>query len=101
MNYARAIRIIRTRRGFTQARLAWCAKVSPGYISLLEAGRRAPGMDMLEKFAIILGVPVFFIMLLATERKDIHGVNVKDAESLQRRLTKHFLRKKLYRRKRR
>jgi transcriptional regulator with XRE-family HTH domain len=101
LNYARAIRTIRIKRGFTQAHLAWCVKVSPGYISLIEAGRRVPRMEMLLEFANMLGVPVFFIMLLATEPKDMYCVSIKDTESLQRQLTKHFLRKKPYRRKRR
>ena len=54
-----AIRRAREQKGLSQAALAKRAKVAQGYISDLEAGgKKNPGIDVLQRLAKALGVPV-------------------------------------------
>ena len=56
-----AVKLRRTReaKGVSQYALAKKARVSQGYISALEAGaKRSPGVDVLQRLAKALGVPV-------------------------------------------
>lgn len=54
--FARRLRELRVERGMTQADLAKKAKVTATYVSKLESAGAAPGIDLVEKLAMALGV---------------------------------------------
>lgn len=53
--FAARLREVRLSRGMTQADLARAAQVSPAYVSRLESGAVAPGIDLVERVAAALG----------------------------------------------
>lgn len=54
----RRIREARVSAGLSQSELGKAAGVSPSYVSLMEAGRRAPSTDVFARIARVLEVPV-------------------------------------------
>lgn len=50
-----ALRLLRTRRGFTQSQLAVAAGTSQSAISDIERGRTDPSVDTVERIALSLG----------------------------------------------
>ena len=54
--FARRLRELRVERGMTQADLAQRAGVTATYVSKLESAGAAPGIDLVDKLAIALGV---------------------------------------------
>lgn len=66
-DYAAAMRYWRTKRGFSQLRLATESGISQRHISFLESGRSQPSRDMILKLGIVLDIPLRErnVMLLA------------------------------------
>lgn len=56
--FARRLRELRVGLGMTQAELARRADVTTTYVSKLESAGAAPGLDLVEKLAIALGIGV-------------------------------------------
>lgn len=54
--FAERLREVRQSRGMTQVDLARKANVTPSYLSRLEGGKVAPGIDMVERLAGVLGI---------------------------------------------
>ncbi len=54
---------LRARAGLTQKAFAKRAQVSVSYVSMIEAGRRSPGLDVLGRFARALGAPLHALFL--------------------------------------
>src|SRR5580700_3790504 len=54
--FAERLRAIRLSRGMTQADLSKVGNITASYLSRLEAGKVAPGIDMVERLAQILGI---------------------------------------------
>jgi len=52
------LKVLREKRGLTQAELAAKANLSREYVLRLEAGRHDPALSTLEALAKALGVPV-------------------------------------------
>ena len=52
------IRIYRNAGGLSQSKLAEQAGTATNYISAIEAGRRFPSVEMLEKIAFVFGIDV-------------------------------------------
>jgi transcriptional regulator with XRE-family HTH domain len=71
MDYGKAIRIVRTAHGLTQAELAERLSIGSSQLSLIEAGRRKPSVDVLAEIANALGIPSHMLTLLASEPEDI------------------------------
>jgi len=71
VDYGRAIRIVRTAYGLTQAELADRLSVGSSQLSLIEAGRRKPSLKVLDEVSNALGVPAHLLALLASEPEDI------------------------------
>jgi transcriptional regulator with XRE-family HTH domain len=86
MNYARAIKLVRASKGLSQKDLAKKLKVDSSFVSLLEKGKRCPSMATLESIAGSLNVPIYLIMLLASEKKDLKGLSPRHAGDLGNRL---------------
>ena len=56
--FAERLKGVRLSKGMTQRELAEKAQVTLTYISRLEAGGAAPGIDLVERLALALGVGV-------------------------------------------
>ncbi len=82
MNYGKAIRTIRAAKNLDQKELARRSKLNASYISLLEANRRVPSAASLQALAKALMVPIYLITLLASERRDLHGISEAEAGKL-------------------
>ena len=70
MNYGKAIRVTRALADISQRELAKALDTDPSYISLLEANKREPSREVLEKLAAAFNVPLHLLILLATEEGD-------------------------------
>lgn len=74
MKYGRAIRVARTAKDIKQKVLAERADINVNYLSLIEKEHRTPSIQMLEKIAKALEVPLPILMLLAADKEDFAGV---------------------------
>jgi len=86
MNYGKAIKTIRAAKNLEQKELARMAKLNASYISLIESNRRAPSPAALEAVAKALHVPLYLLMLLASDKDDLHGVSETEATLLGKQL---------------
>ena len=84
MNYAKAIRTLRGSRGLQQKDLASRLGLDPSYVSLLERGKRTPSTEVLQSLAEVFAVPVYLVMLLASEENDLRGVDPRFAGELSK-----------------
>lgn len=82
MDYGKAVRIARAAAGLQQQELAQKAGLTPGYISLVEMGRRNPSPSALRKLSRALGIPPHLLTLLATEPEDADLLDQKEIESI-------------------
>jgi len=82
MDYGKAIRLARAGRRLTQKRLAALTGLDSSYISLLESNRRVPSTTTLEVLARKLGIPIYLLMLLASDQDDLHGISRAHADVL-------------------
>jgi transcriptional regulator with XRE-family HTH domain len=67
MTLGNAIKLVRTARNVRQRDLASKVKVSPNYLSMIEADRRTPSITFLKKLASKLRVPSGLFLLWAEE----------------------------------
>jgi transcriptional regulator with XRE-family HTH domain len=74
MNYGKAIKIARNTRGLTQKDLADRVGITSSYISRMEAGERKPTTETLETISGALGIPMYLMVLMSSEKKDITGL---------------------------
>lgn len=86
MNYAKAIKTVRALREMEQRDLARLLGVDASYISLIESGRRVPSTAVLERIAKSFGVPLYLLMLIASEAADLHGVSKRETDQLAAQL---------------
>ena len=56
--FGQRLREVRANRGMTQAQLAEAAQVTISYITRLESGTSAPGIDLVARFATALGTEI-------------------------------------------
>jgi transcriptional regulator with XRE-family HTH domain len=82
MNYGKAIKMLRVSRGLQQRQLAKKVGLDSSYVSLLESGKRLPSLQVVELIASKLRVPPYLILLLASEEKDLRGIDAKHAQKL-------------------
>ncbi len=78
--FAQRLRELRLSRGMSQAELARQAEVTTNYISRLEGGGAAPGIDLAARLAAALGVAV--ADLLPTTAADDLAVTRQQAKKL-------------------
>lgn len=88
MNYGKAIRITRALADISQRELATRLGTDPSYVSLLEANKREPSRDVLEKLAAVFRVPLHLLVLLAAEGGDIRGPERRRISDLAEALAK-------------
>src|SRR2546425_9408768 len=82
MRYGRAIKLVRTAYGLTQAQLAERLSIGASHLSLIEAERRKPSLEVLEEIANALSVPLHLLTLLASDVREIddpkHAKQISD-----------------------
>ena len=78
MNYSKAIRTIRASQGLSQENLAGLTGLNPSYISRIENSERQPTIESLEIISEKLNVPFYLLTLLASEKKDIGKLPLKE-----------------------
>ena len=82
MNLGKTIKLVRTRKGMKQKKLAESAGISVSYLSLIEQGRRDPNMRTLEGIANALNVPLSILVFLAADKEELSGIDQELAEKL-------------------
>jgi len=82
MNYSKAIRTVRAAKGISQKELASKTELDPSYISRIEKGGRVPTLEVIEKIAKQLEIPVYLLTLLASEHDDLQGLPQKEAKTI-------------------
>jgi len=82
MNYAKAIRIIRSAKKLSQQELADKVSLDASYISLIEKGKRVPTIKVLKNISDELGVPFHLLTLLASDKEDLKHVSKSSAEKM-------------------
>lgn len=60
--FGRNVRAARKEKGWTQEQLAFEADIKRAYLSEIEGGKRNPTLDVVEKIAVALGVPVWHLV---------------------------------------
>ena len=78
----KAIKIIREAKGKSLGALADQAKVSIPYLSLIEADKRNPSLDVIQKIAEALEVPLDVFLLVGTRANS----SLKSSNNLTGRL---------------
>lgn len=81
-DFGRAVRVIRNARGLAQQDLAANCDLSVSYVSLIESGQRTPSLDTLSVIARELNVPLYLLVLLASEPKDLARLPEKEAQRI-------------------
>ncbi|OWY29301.1 helix-turn-helix transcriptional regulator [Herbaspirillum robiniae] len=86
----RALRLLRTYHQLKQIELAKQLGVSNSYLSEIEKGVKAPGMDLLEKYSQLFKMPVSSILLfseqMSNERRPSEKLRVAAADKILRLL---------------
>lgn len=80
LNIGRTIKVLRVSAGLKQLDLANRVKVSPNYLSLVEADRKEPSLSLLKKISNALDVPLAFLVWesmdqtrsLDAEQRNVH-----------------------------
>ena len=86
MKYGRAIKTIRVGKGLSQLDLAKILKKTPSYISKIENGERIPSTGFIEQFTNLLKIPPYLFALLASEKRELNGIDKQDLEKLTQNL---------------
>lgn len=81
-DFGRAIRVIRAARDLAQQDLAANCDLNVSYVSLIESGHRTPSLDTLSVIARELNVPLYLLVLLASEPKDLARIPEKEAQRI-------------------
>jgi transcriptional regulator with XRE-family HTH domain len=88
MNYGKAVRISRSLADLSQRDLAAILETDASYISLIEANKREPSREFLERLADKLRIPMHLFVLLATEVEERGDENKHRLSELAQALVK-------------
>jgi transcriptional regulator with XRE-family HTH domain len=86
MNYGNGLTVARTKAGLSKRQLAKKVGVDASYITNIEAGRKKPSLDTMEKLADAVGVPMTVLMLFSSGADDLKGISSEQAAGLGDRL---------------
>lgn len=86
MNIGKAIRVIRAARNMSQKELAEESGLDSSYISLVEAGKRAPKGEAIQAIAKALRVPKYLLLLLGSDKEDLSEISTEQADVLAKQL---------------
>jgi transcriptional regulator with XRE-family HTH domain len=80
MHYGKAIRIVRTAYGLSKAELADRLSIGASHLSLIEAEKRKPSLDVLDEISTVLHIPPHLLTLLASDPGNLK--DPKNAEQI-------------------
>lgn len=86
MHFGKGIAIVREARSMKLIELGKLCGVSHSYISLIEKGHRVPSTETLHAIAKALDVPVYLLMLLGSNAKDLRCITEEHAGIIGREL---------------
>src|SRR5689334_12570609 len=86
MDFGKALRTVRARKGLSQKDVAKLTSLDQSYISLIESGRRKPTLAIAEELARALDIPVYLFMLLGSDERDLRGIDPAQAALLGRQI---------------
>lgn len=86
MDYGKALRVIRLSKRLSQVNLAKKMNVDASYISRIEAHKRIPTIETLELASEKLSVPLYLVILLASEKEDLKGVSPEVTQMISKNL---------------
>jgi transcriptional regulator with XRE-family HTH domain len=86
MDYGRAIRTARGIRRLTQRRLAGRIGIDSSYLSLIEANKRVPSLDVLERLSKVVKIPLYVLFLMGSEASELRGISKSQAQELSANL---------------
>ena len=75
-NYGKAFRVVRAAHGWQQADMARRLGISSSALSLIEAGKRKPSVEVIDKLATVVNVPSALVVLLASDEADVDDENI-------------------------
>ena len=75
--FDRALKLVRQYHRLNQVRMADRLDISPSYLNEIEKGKKTPSLELLEKYAAMIGIPVSSLIFLAEEPEGGSG-NVKN-----------------------
>jgi len=92
MTLGDAIKLIRTARHMKQRELAGKIGVAPNYLSMLEANKRQPSLEILERLAAELTVPAgLFLLWTEADRQDLKPSKLRQVRELLVRIQEIYL----------
>jgi transcriptional regulator with XRE-family HTH domain len=91
MQYGVAIRKARALRSVSQAQLAKMTGLASSYVSFIETGRRIPSTKALEAIAGALDIPLYLLVLMASDKKELRGIDKTSGDGLAQGLLKVIL----------
>ncbi len=80
MDYGRAIRLVRGARHLSQTELAEKLDVDRSIVSYWESGNRTPSAEMQQRLAKALDLPLYLLILLASDQDELTGVPADKAQ---------------------
>lgn len=86
MDYGKALRVIRLSKRLSQVELAKKINVDASYVSRIEAKKRIPTIEFLESVSKKISVPLYLIILLASEKDDLKGVGEEVTQMMGKNL---------------
>lgn len=76
--FDRALKLVRQYYRLNQVQMANRLDISPSYLNEIEKGKKSPSLDLLEKYADLIDIPVSSLVFMAEEIED----NKKGIKSL-------------------
>ncbi|RLI78372.1 XRE family transcriptional regulator [Archaeoglobales archaeon] len=73
MNFSQRLKELRTSLGISQRELARAIKLSSGMISMYEAGKKIPTIDVLNRLADFFGVSADYLIGRSDDPKPVDG----------------------------
>ncbi len=67
MKVGEVIKLIRTKRGISQKEMAEKFRISPNYLSLIEAAKKIPSVGTISDFANQLGISKEALLFVSTD----------------------------------
>jgi transcriptional regulator with XRE-family HTH domain len=80
MDYGRAIRLVRGARNLSQTELAEKLAVDRSIVSYWESGNRTPSAEMQQRLAKALELPLYLLILVASDQDELTGVPAEKAQ---------------------
>lgn len=93
MNYGKAIKTIRAAKGISQKDLSKELQLDASYLSRIERGERIPSTSLLEEISKKLGIPLYLLTLLSSDKEDLKSADKEEVKKISKNLLLALLEK--------